>query len=55
VENMDRKTDEAIMVVRLSDAVQSIIDDREMLTTGDYQGCLEAVILKAIQYGRATA
>jgi len=39
-------------VMELSDRIQSIVNDKDELTTGDYQGCIEAVIMQAIQYGR---
>jgi len=40
-------------VILYSDRIQSIVEDKDKMTNGDYQGCIEAVIMSAIQYGRS--
>lgn len=46
--------EDALKVVELSDDIQVIVEERDEFTNGDYQGALEGVILKAIQYGRSS-
>ena len=39
----------ALKVIELSDRIQAIIENRDQMTNGDYQGAIEAVIMTAVQ------
>ena len=45
-------SNEATQVVILSGEIQDIVEHRDEMTQSDYQACLEAVIMKAIQLGK---
>ena len=38
-------------MLKISDDIQEIVTDIEMMSNGDYQAAIEAQILIAIQYG----
>lgn len=46
--------EKTLKIMALSDELQSIIADKDELTNGDYQSCIEAVIMQAIHYGETT-
>lgn len=52
---MDKMTEKALMIVRLSDKAQEIAEHKDDMTTSDYQSCMEAVIIQAIEYGQTLA
>ena len=43
---------QAIKVVQLSDKIENIVNDRDNMPNGDYQGAIEAVIMQAVECGR---
>lgn len=47
-----RTKDETITILKLSDELMEIIIEQDQMTNGDFQGCLEAVIMKAVDYGK---
>lgn len=49
----DRKTNAKVM--QFSDEIYSLIEQQmthDAMPNGDLQGCIEAIVLKAIYYGR---
>jgi hypothetical protein len=47
--------DEALLMMRLSDRILEIADNRENLTHGEFQSAIDAVIMAAYQEGKNTA
>ena len=48
----NERGNKSIKVVELSGGVEELIKDKDKMSRGDFQGCVEAVIMKAIQYGK---
>jgi hypothetical protein len=47
-----RSQKETLKIMEISTAIQTILDNKDALTDGDFQGCLEAQVMNAIDYGK---